>query len=89
MAKLRISPNWGTDGNGHALTMGHQVILNAETFKPDGAPLSEGLANIAIAREAPALLESLEEMLGAMDDGSDEPTLVKARAVVERARGGA
>lgn len=44
-------------------------------------------ANARLAWAAPKLLKSLEEMLDVMDDGSDEPTLIDARAAVAEAKG--
>jgi hypothetical protein len=52
-------------------------------------PSAVNAANGRLIAAAPDLLTSLQAMLGAMDDGSDEPTLVDARAAVTRATGSA
>jgi hypothetical protein len=52
-----------------------------------GVEVAERMRQRAPADCASELLASLKAMLAAMDDGSDEPTLVAARAVALKAGG--
>lgn len=49
--------------------------------------LDEVDANARLIKAAPDLLASLVEIMDAMDDGSDEPALVAARAAIASATG--
>lgn len=65
------------------------VVHDEESFiiAEQGEDAEAWPANARLIAAAPDLLKSLRAMLDAMDDGSDEPTLVEARAAVAKAAG--
>jgi hypothetical protein len=59
-------------------------------YAADGSCVFSGemdTANARLISAAPELLASLRAMLDTMDDGSDEPTLIAARAAIAKATG--
>ena len=56
------------------------VVINRERNE-------NAAADARLIAAAPDLLAALREMMSAMDDGSDEPTLVDARAAIAKAEG--
>jgi len=78
---------WTVDGD--ALAMGSQLIVTASTFKPDGAPLAEGLANIRMASAAPALRQVAEQarefLFGFFDDETQQPVITELLTALDNA----
>lgn len=88
--ETKHTPNWSIDCGD--LAMGNQIIASPGDFKPDGAPHSEGVANIRLAAAAPDLLDALRMCLLIVEHLAAEsaPTsIAKARSAISRATGSA
>lgn len=83
-----------TDDTGAQHTLGPWVNTGESICAPNGRALisvdaiggedeDEVAANVALVTASPRLLASLAKLLEVLDDGSDEPELIEARAAVE------
>lgn len=74
------------EGGDYAVICDGQIIGEA-FFRSSPQHTHDAYGNARLFAAAPNLLAALTDLLAAMDDGSEEPTLVRARAALAKSEG--